>query len=396
MPYRILLVLSFPFDPYSGGVQMSTYKMSSYFRSQGHLPAVFSFGEKGHIQQEVATLFHVSESGGEQNPNNLEQLKACVLSYQPQIVISQMPYEPNITDALGQIRSQHDFLLLACLRNTFFTVKLNLDDYGKNLLPALLAPFFKNTIGRQILLSIHKRKHGAHLKRVLDVFDYFVLFGPPNLDELNYFVNGYKNDKVWFIPNSTPDVLPEVPGKENVLLYVGSLFRNQKKVEYLLPLWKKVVDQLPDWEFQIVGGGEEYESMEKQISTEIIPRVRLFGKQKPFPFYEKAALLVMTSSFEGFPNVIIEAQSRAAVPVVFQSYPLVSWVIEDGKNGLLVPPFDLDAMAKNIVKLAKDPDKLAGMSKAALENANRFVIDKVGPQWIDFFNNKAPQQLENE
>jgi hypothetical protein len=62
MTYKILTVLTPSFDPNTGGVQMSTYKMSSYFKSQGHDTHVFSYQKNGHDKQDVAKLYATVET----------------------------------------------------------------------------------------------------------------------------------------------------------------------------------------------------------------------------------------------------------------------------------------------------------------------------------------------
>jgi hypothetical protein len=96
MTYKILIILTPPFDHNTRGVQMSTYKMSSYFKSQGHDTHVFSYKNNGHAKQDVAKLHTAKENGGVKSPNNNGQLKELVLSLKPDVVINQMPYERPI------------------------------------------------------------------------------------------------------------------------------------------------------------------------------------------------------------------------------------------------------------------------------------------------------------
>ena len=72
------------------------------------------------------------------------------------------------------------------------------------------------------------------------------------------------------------------------------------------------------------------------------------GGRPSEPYYEKAKLFVMTSEKEGFPNVLLEAQSYGTVPFVFDSYLAVKDIIQHEHNGLVYPPFDTSAIAKGI------------------------------------------------
>lgn len=386
MKYKILILLTPPFDPNTGGVQMSTYKMSSYFKSQGHETHVFSYQVKGHAQQNVATLHSAAKTGGNKEPKNNEQLKDLVLSLKPDVVINQMPYERLIGEALSQVKAKLDFLLLGCLRNTLYSVKLNLEDYVKAAVPKPLQPLFNNTVGQQLLLQKHKSSHKTDLKFILDTYDYFVMFGPPNMEELKYFVGSYKLHKTHLIPNSIPSVLSDVPSKGKRILWLSRLSYKQKRADLILPFWKQVMHELPDWEFDVVGNGDAYDDLKQQIEKEQIPRITLHGKQKPDAYYKRSPIYIMTSAFEGFPNTLIEAQSYASIPVVYDNYPICSWAVKQGKSGVLIPPFKLNQMAAEVIALAKNKNRQNQLMQAALDNAKEFQIDKVGQKWISFFN----------
>jgi glycosyltransferase involved in cell wall biosynthesis len=388
MKYTILFVLTPPFDPNAGGVQRTTYKMAGYFKKQGHKTFVFSFAHQHHAQQEVAKLHHAQQPNANFENANHEDLARLIDEIQPDVVINQMPYEHNIGDTLKQAKEKNDFLLLGCLRNTLFTVVLNIDPYFKSLVPKIIQPFLNNSLGKKIVLNLHKSKHANDLKRILDTYDYYVMFGPPNIDELKYFVGNYKLDKTHLIPNSILSVMPELPQKEKRILWLSRLSYGQKRADLILPFWKKLMNKLPDWELDIVGDGDAYNDIKEQIEHEKIPRVNLYGKQIPYEYYKRAPIYIMTSRNEGFPNTMIEAQSFGCVPVVYDNYPICSWVLKEGESGILIPPFNVDKMADEVVVLALDERKLNNLMKAALANANEFLIDNVGKKWISFFEKK--------
>lgn len=388
---KILIALTPSFDPYAGGVQMSTYKMAKYFSAAGNSAAVFSFMTKGHIKQDFAELYHPESEGGQDKNQNLKILSSVIRKFNPDVVINQMPYEHSITTALTAEKRVLKFLLLGCLRNTLFSVKLNLGDYVRANISSKIPFIPNNRITRSLALFRHKLRHKQDLKVILDHYDYFVMFGPPNKKELEYFVGDYKTHKTAFIPNSIPAVLPNVPPKEKKILWLSRLSYSQKRADLILPFWKKVMNELPDWTFEVVGYGDAYDDLNAQIEKEQIPRITLHGKQKPDEYYRSAPIYIMTSAFEGFPNTLIEAQSYGAVPIVYNNYPVVNWVVENNKNGILIPPFNVDKMADETVHLAKEETRNESMMKAALENAKRFTIDKVGKQWLDFFEEKLPE-----
>jgi glycosyltransferase involved in cell wall biosynthesis len=386
MPYKIIIILTRAFDPNAGGVQRSTYKMSSYFKRHGHQTHVYSYQKEGHAKQDVATLHAAKQSGGPRTNANNIQLQQLIEDIKPDVVINQMPYELEIGKCLAEVHHEQNFLLLACLRNTLYSVRYNLDVYLKALVPKPLQFVFNNALGKKLLLKIHKSKHGKDLKNILDTYDYFVMFGPPNMKELSYFVGNYKLDKTHLIPNSILSVLLEVPLKEKRILWLSRLSYKQKRADLILPFWKKVMDELPDWQLDIVGDGDAFEDVKLQIEKENIPRVSMYGKQPPNDYYKRSPIYIMTSAFEGFPNTLIEAQSYACIPVVYDSYPICSWVVKHGKAGVLISPFDVDQMASEVLHIANNQMLQNKKMALSLENAREFEINNVGKLWVDFFD----------
>lgn len=386
--FKILFVLTPPLHPNQGGVQMTTCKLGRYFLSRGHHVAAFSFAERGHSEQEPIEIFHADEPGGHVNPRNLEKLGRSLDQFTPDIVINQMPYEHPIGKFLANRR---DCLLIACLRNTLFSVKSNIDEFIEHRVPGKLSSLFRNSLGRKVFLSLHKLSHKIDLQRILSTYNFFVMFGPPNLDELEWFVPDFDQDKIRLIPNSIPKVLKCVPDKENRLLWLGRVGKGQKQADLIIPIWKRVCTRLPDWYLDVVGEGPYLENLRSQAINDAVPRINFHGRQIPDEFYRRASLFFMTSSFEGFPNTLIEAQSYGAIPIIFDSYPMASWIVSDKVNGSLAKSFDLDEIADRIVEMALHPQRLK-FAACALENAQRFHIDHVGTLWQRFFETEMARK----
>lgn len=384
---KILIILVPGFDPNSGGVQMSTAKLAGYFISQEFDVTIFSFTHEGHVTMPDVKLYHAEQPRVNYNVQNLQKCQSVIELVKPDIVINQMPYEFNVGRLLKDMKARNNFLLLGCLRGSFFAVKQNLETYRKTLLPKPLQPFFKHALGYWILLHIHKLKHGRDLRFIVDTYDRYILFGAPNRVELEYFIGKYKQQKLAYIPNSIPSVVDKLPQKEKRILWLSRVDYRQKHAELIIPLWKLLKDRLPGWEFDVVGSGGALDDLKKQVSDEGIERITLYGKQKPDSYYARSPVYLMTSSFEGFPNTLIEAQSFGAVPVVFDSYPMIKEIVSDS-NAIFVKTFDIDSMADEVVRLVNDEDRLTRMMNDSIRNAERYTIDKVGKKWLELFETR--------
>lgn len=371
------------FVPNAAGVQRSTFKIGKYLSEHNVEVGFYSTFHTDQTIPEFGTLYYPEFAGGLNNNANRNHLKNSFKRFRPDVVINQMPYEEILRDALFELKIELHFKLLACLRNSLFIVKNNILFTISNNVSPFLFRLLNNRMAENILGKVHDYKHSRKLKSILDMNDKFILLTPPNIDELEYFVKDYKSDRIECIPNSIPSVAEfDSMQKEKIVLYVGSLNIPQKRVDLLLEVWSIVFGQLPEWSFKVVGGGDYMESMKARISAQKLENIEVLGHQNPEKYYKEASIFLMTSAFEGFPNVLIEAQSYGLVPIVMNSYAALSWIVNDKKDASLISAFDTKKMAEEVIDLANDDQKRSLMSRAASENARRFTIDKVGLQWL--------------
>ncbi|SFV71525.1 transferase [hydrothermal vent metagenome] len=131
------------------------------------------------------------------------------------------------------------------------------------------------------------------------------------------------------------------------LISVGTL-RNRKRHDLLLKAFSLLP---PNYILTIVGSGAEEQKL-KALSVElkINSRVHFEGhKTNPYPYMKRADLSVLTSEHEGFPNVILEANSLGTPVVAFACLGGITEIIEEGVNGFSVKNGDVNALAKSII-----------------------------------------------
>ena len=109
--------------------------------------------------------------------------------------------------------------------------------------------------------------------------------------------------------------------------------------------------------------------------------MQFFGKVKPDEYYKKAKIFHMTSAFEGFGNVLIEAQSYGCLPMLFDSYAAAS----DNQNGILIKAFDCNEYAAETKKLMDNPVKTSELALNAYENVLRFSYEETYKKWEKVF-----------
>ena len=100
-----------------------------------------------------------------------------------------------------------------------------------------------------------------------------------------------------------------------------------------------------------------------------------------------SSIFILSSRYEGFGLVITEAMS-CGLPVVSFACPCgPKDIITDGKNGYLVEPENVEALAERICHLIEHEELRKEMGKAARKRAEDFQEDKIMQKWVDLFEN---------
>jgi glycosyltransferase involved in cell wall biosynthesis len=175
--------------------------------------------------------------------------------------------------------------------------------------------------------------------------------------------------------------------RENVVIFVGRLEDCQKNLTGLLNIWAKTKRD-GGWILKIVGDGPDRQKFEElACRLNISDSVSFTGWiNDPSLVMQSAKLLCITSFFEGFALVLLEAMANG-VPAVAYDVPYgPSDIISDGKDGLLIPYLDEDAFAQKLSELMADECRIKKMSDATIIKSQQFSVDKITDLWIKKFN----------
>jgi glycosyltransferase involved in cell wall biosynthesis len=203
------------------------------------------------------------------------------------------------------------------------------------------------------------------------------------------------------IPNPVPRQLlrstSEHRTEQPVLLAMGRLV-DQKGFDLLLHAFSKIASRFPEWSLQIWGEGPKRQALE-QLRRELG-----LSRQVTFPGYTRktsdvmraADLFVLSSRFEGFPNVLCEAMACGLPIVSFDCPSGPAEIIRHEHDGLLVPAADVAALASALERAMKNANDRDRWAANASTISDRFDQDRVMALWEDVIDESISKYRNNK
>lgn len=161
---------------------------------------------------------------------------------------------------------------------------------------------------------------------------------------------------------------------------------HQKGYSHLIRAYSLICNEIEE-KLVILGEGKqekELKGLTKLLGIE--KRVSFLGFQgNPYKYMKNASFFVLSSLFESFAIVIVEAMA-CGTPVIATDCPSgPGEIITDGINGILVPPSDEQALADTILNLSKDPELMKKLSLEGRRRAEDFRIETILPKYEALF-----------
>ena len=160
----------------------------------------------------------------------------------------------------------------------------------------------------------------------------------------------------------------------------------------MIESWSRIADKIPDWELRIFGDGELRNELQAQIDHYNLSNVKLCGFTKELDReLEKASIFALSSRFEGWGLVLIEAQAKGLPCISFNCKCGPSEIIDDGVNGLLVSPENTEEFAEKLLLLMQNEELRRSFSANAQKDLYRFDSEKVVGEWIALFDSLSKE-----
>ncbi len=242
------------------------------------------------------------------------------------------------------------------------------------------------------ILSIHFTKNEWVAKQIFDNVYKIVSVSSKMNEKIK---TSYDFEEGIVIPNCVSDQNNSFSCQENELPYQYIILISRmvamKQLDKLIETYSK--SDLPDKEIHLVilGDGEEKNHLQELIlEFQMSKFVHLLGfKENTSCYLKNAKFLVLTSQYEGFPMVVVEALN-AGIPVIsFDCETGPSEMIVNEKNGLLVENQDFEAFQKAMNTMIENEVLYQSCKENARISVTKFSPENIQRKWIDLINNNT-------
>lgn len=202
-----------------------------------------------------------------------------------------------------------------------------------------------------------------------------------NMVDLDYIKSRYeeiKEDHEWF-------------NKDKYRLIVANArMVPEKRYDVLIKAFEVVEKKIPEARLMIIGNGPLREQIEKMVPQPLKDKVAFMGFQNnPYYYMYRASVFVLTSDYEGFPNVVIEALACGLPVVATNCKTGPREIIENNIEGWVVNRGNPEAVAKGLEDvLMKTKEEWNKMSINAKNKASHYKRDIVAGQYVQLINVK--------
>jgi glycosyltransferase involved in cell wall biosynthesis len=373
-------------SPMRGGISRMTFVLGEFLKKGGYNVYYLSFINQKDVKYLDNQFFFPSAHLILSKENEL--FFDCFLQEKKiDILINQASMDSNIVKFVSQFKNRN-LKIISVIHNSLSTPIVNyyaLNEFKlrKNGLSFLL-PLLRSNLCVCILKNIYRCKYYSHYMRLQNNSDKIVFVAPKNEEDL-FFILGKKILNVSVICNSIS--LPDynLGQKEKEILWVGTPDFSIKRIDIMLKIWSIVSQKYEDWILKILGDSS-YLIEAKKISIELrLKRIKFEGRVDPNAYYKTASFLCMTSTTESFGLVLAEAMHYGVIPFAFDSFPAVREIIDDKKNGFIIPKFNIEEYASVLLSQMEN-EEINDMREASIEKSKKFNMSAVGNEWINLLN----------
>lgn len=358
-----------------GGIERVLAGKANYLVSQGHevsFVKIYKNHETPYFHFDPRIKFHELNFDFDEQKGLVKKLKFNQ---------NKKFFVHKINDLFKEIKP--DIAISTFCKYSKFIYKC--DDGSKKIIERHFAKYKRN----QFFVKTDKLPFGKSISYLYRVNDYNVV---KHFDRFVVLTEEDKNDwgnlkNIIAIPNPITFVPQSISNCESKRAIAMGRISKQKQYDVMLRIWQKVLEKNPDWNLVVYANGGKPEKLKKlakklniESNFEVHPTTREVEKE-----LVNSSIYLMTSKYEGFPLVLLEAMSCGLPPISFACKCGPKDMITDGVDGFLIEPGKESAFVEKINLLIENENSRKEMGKNAIRNIQRFSEDKVMKKWNDLF-----------
>ena len=278
-------------------------------------------------------------------------------------------------------REQADILVSLYPSESSFIPEIK--DRSRKVLELHYCKFFRLQYGRKGLLGLIDKWRTKQDERIVRRFDRFVVLTE---EDKGYWGN-LPNMEV--IPNTAKNPKDYCSNVSNHRAIAVGRLDYQKGFDRLILAWAMVKSKgmFDDWQLDIYGQGEWKDMLQRQINENGLNECIHINRpiEDIWHEYASSSVLIMSSHYEGFPMVMIEAMACGLPVVSFDFKCGPRDIIKHGENGMIVPDGDIAGLADAIMELMRDNVLRKQMSENARKVVDTYSEDIVMDKWVRLF-----------
>lgn len=272
----------------------------------------------------------------------------------------------------------------------------------RNEYSTILSKYSRDTVNIAMLHNDYTTREKYDFMFRYRNIHYFVQLNEKIRDEIEVIMSKHNQyTQVICIPNflvQTQYSKEKIYKRENIIVSVGGL-RKVKGFDRLIDIWSLIAEKYPTWKLIIVGEGNERDILEEKIlKYGLSNHIELLGyrdNEQVMELMRKSKIYALPSYKEAFGFVIIEAMQSGLPVVAFDVRTGPSTIIENNKNGFLIPDYDDVLFANSLETIINDEDLRSRLADKALLEAEKYEKDNVIKRWIHILN-EAEQVLREQ
>lgn len=366
--------------PKIGGIEMVTQTISQYLKKKHNLYYLARIADNSVVMDQTNCFYFPSKSKKE----SIYYYNTLISKLQIDIVINQGPFLPfnNIISNPERNKNVRIFSFVHFapgfeferIKYVWMTEKKSIKRLYKQI---------KTKLGLNTL-QYNPDKTRKKYRDLYNICNKTVVLSPAYIKTFKDIYKLNESSKLISIPNPTKYTCHDnniLSKKKKIVLFVGRLELESKRVDRLLSIWKSIENK-DDWNLKIIGDGPHREELERMVRNDNIEQVTFLGQQNDIqPFYEEASIIVLTSTYEGLSLCFIEGIQYGAVPISFDVSYGNRELIKAISPDIIIEPFSLDTYSRKLTELMHDNIYRNTLSRNALQKSTEYLLENIGEKW---------------